>query len=100
MNADQGVRAGSDLMLSTVDQVYNYVTVKDSPASQQALRTSAKNILYVVVNSRAYAEENLNPGMAIWEKILLAATIAVGALLALWQIMLIKNYGKRKKGAK
>ncbi len=100
MNADQAVRAGSDLMLSTVDQVYNYVTITDSAAAQQALRTSAKNILYVVVNSRAYADENLNPGMASWEKALLAATVVIGALLALWQLMLIKNYGKRKKAAK
>ncbi|MCR5294137.1 MAG: glycoside hydrolase family 3 C-terminal domain-containing protein [Lachnospiraceae bacterium] len=99
MNADQAVRAGSDLMLSTVDQVYNYVTITDSAAAQQALRTSAKNILYVVANSRAYQEENLHPGMASWEKALLAATVIIGLLLAFWEFKLISNYMKRKKEA-
>ena len=63
MTADQCVRNGNDLMLCTTGNDFNTVTVLTN-SSKQALRESAKNILYTVVNSRAYAEENLNPGMA------------------------------------
>ena len=63
MTADQAVRNGNDLMLCTTGNDFNTVTVLTN-SSKQALREASKNILYTVVNSRAYAAENLNPGMA------------------------------------
>lgn len=50
-------------MLCTTGNDFNKMTVLTN-SSKQAMRTSAKNILYTVVNSRAYEAENLNPGMA------------------------------------
>ena len=98
MSADQGVRNGCDLMLCPTDCVYNYVTVIDSNSIQQAMRQSAKNILYTVVNSRAYDENTESTGFN-WRGLLKGCTIGVGVLLALWEFMLIKNYLKRKKKA-
>lgn len=100
MNADQAVRNGTDLMLATYDSDYNTVTNLDSNAAQQELRESAKNILYVVVNSRAYSEENLNQATPMWRIALTAANVIVGALLVLWEVMLLKRYMKRKKAVK
>ena len=96
MTADQGVRNGSDLMLCTTGNDYNNVTVLTN-SSKQAMRTSAKNILYTVVNSRAYDEENLNPGMAKWKIVLIGADVVAALLIVGLEYTAIKNYKKRKE---
>ena len=96
MTADQCVRNGNDLMLCTTGNDFNTVTVLTN-SSKQALRESAKNILYTVVNSRAYAEENLNPGMAKWQIILIGADVLVALLFVTLEVKTIKGYKKRKE---
>ena len=96
MNADQGVRNGCDLMLCTTGNDFNTVTVLTN-SSKQALREASKNILYTVVNSRAYAEENLNPGMAKWEIIMIGADVLVALLIVALEIKTFKSYKKRKE---
>ena len=96
MTADQGVRNGSDLMLCTTGNDFNTVTVLTN-SSKQALRESAKNILYTVVNSRAYAEENLNPGMAKWQIVLIGADVLVALLFVTLEVKTLKGYKKRKE---
>ncbi len=96
MTADQAVRNGTDLMLCTTGNDYNNVTVLTN-SSKQAMRESAKNILYTVVNSRAYDEENLNPGMPIWKGIMIGADVVVGLLVVGLEVLAVKNYKKRKK---
>ena len=96
MTADQGVRNGSDLMLCTTGNDFNKVTVLTN-SSKQAMRESAKNILYTVVNSRAYEAENLNPGMAKWEIIMIGADIVAALLMIALEYTAIKNYKKRKE---
>ena len=96
MTADQGVRNGSDLMLCTTGNDYNNVTVLTN-SSKQAMRTSAKNILYTVVNSRAYEAENLNPGMAKWKIVLIGADVVAALLIVGLEYTAIKNYKKRKE---
>ena len=96
MNADQGVRNGCDLMLCTTGNDFNTVTVLTN-SSKQALREASKNILYTVVNSRAYAEENLNPGMAKWEIIMIGADVLVALLIVALEIRTFKSYKKRKE---
>ena len=96
MTADQGVRNGSDLMLCTTGNDFNTVTVLTN-SSKQALREASKNILYTVVNSRAYAEENLNPGMAKWEIIMIGADVIVALLIVAIEISAFKGYKKRKE---
>jgi beta-glucosidase len=58
---------------------------------------SAKNILYTVVNSRAYEAENLNPGMAKWKIIMIGADVVVALLIVGLEYTAIKNYKKRKE---
>ena len=96
MTADQGVRNGSDLMLCTTGNDFNEVTVLTN-SSKQALRESAKNILYTVVNSRAYTAENLNPGMAKWQIILIGADVLVALLFVTLEVKTLKGYKKRKE---
>ena len=96
MTADQGVRNGCDLMLCTTGNDFNTVTVLTN-SSKQALRESAKNILYTVVNSRAYAEENLNPGMAKWQIVLIGADVLVALLFVTLEVKTLKGYKKRKE---
>ena len=96
MTADQGVRNGSDLMLCTTGNDFNTVTVLTN-SSKQALREASKNILYTVVNSRAYAAENLNPGMAKWEIIMIGADVIVALLIVAIEISAFKGYKKRKE---
>lgn len=55
MNPDQALRAGGDAMLSTLGHVPTDVTTK-SAYGQQQMRRACKNILYTVVNSRAYTD--------------------------------------------
>ena len=96
MTADQGVRNGSDLMLCTTGNDFNTVTVLTN-SSKQALREASKNILYTVVNSRAYAEENLNPGMPKWKIIMIGADVIIALLIVGLEYTAIKGYKKRKE---
>jgi beta-glucosidase-like glycosyl hydrolase len=95
MSADQAVRNGTDLMLVNYPTATNNVQFRDTNGAQKAMREAAHNCLYTVVNSRAYAPENLNPGMPTWNKALIAADVVLGALgcFLVWQ--LVKNYKKR-----
>lgn len=97
MSADQAIRNGTDLMLVNYPTETNDVRFRDTNGAQAAMRTSAKNILYVVANSRQYAEENLSTGMAAWKVILIIADIVIAALLAFWCYKLISRYNKEKK---
>ena len=96
MTADQAVRNGGDLMLCTTGNDYNNVTVLTN-SSKQAMRTAAKNILYTVVNSRAYEAENLNPGMASWKIVMIGADVVVALLVVGLEYTAIKGYKKRKE---
>ncbi|MCR5101156.1 MAG: glycoside hydrolase family 3 C-terminal domain-containing protein [Butyrivibrio sp.] len=80
MSADQAIRNGTDLMLVNYPTATNDVQFRDTNGAQQAMRDSAKNVLYVVANSRAYYEENYNPGMASWKVLMYVADVIVAAL--------------------
>lgn len=55
MNTDQALRAGGDMMLSTIGHTPSEVTTQSNYGLQQ-MRRASKNILYTVVNSRAYTD--------------------------------------------
>ena len=93
MSADQAIRNGTDLMLVNYPTETNDVRFRDSNGAKQAMRNSAKNILYVVANSRAYYPENLSTGMASWKVILIIADIVIAALLVL---LLVKAFKKKE----
>lgn len=62
-DADRLIRNGGDFCLVNYDTETNHLTDTTSATALVSARQACKNILYTVANSRAYYEENLNPGM-------------------------------------
>ena len=96
MSADQGIRNGSDLMLVNYATATNDVRFRDTNGAKQAMRDAAKNILYVVANSRAYTEENLAAQSgSTWKPMMygIDACIVVACGAVLWFLL------KKKKVA-
>ena len=98
MSADQGIRNGSDLMLVNYPTATNDVQFRTTAGAQQAMRESAKNILYVVANSRQYDPANLITGIAKWKIIMYAADAVVTLLCLALLSKFFSNYRKRKAG--
>ena len=96
MDADQAIRNGTDFCLVNYDTATIHVTNTTSAPSVPARRQASKNILYTVVNSRAYAEENLNMGMPTWQIVAIAADVVLAAVLIVLEVRTIKGYGRRK----
>lgn len=96
MDADQAIRNGTDFCLVNYPTETNYLTDQTSATGVQAARQATKNILYTVVNSRAYAEENLNPGMAGWQIALIVVDVILVISLAALEVIAVKKYQKRK----
>lgn len=98
MDADKAIRGGSDAMLGTAgnDAI---LTDQTSATSVLAMRQATKNILYTVVNSNAYSDENYEKAHAMpgWQKLLYGVDAGIVIVLAVLEILLIRNY-KKKKG--
>ncbi|MCC8099666.1 MAG: glycoside hydrolase family 3 C-terminal domain-containing protein [Clostridiales bacterium] len=99
MNSDQAIYAGTDLMLATMDMGTNNVSDQTSAFSLQNMRTACHNILYVTVNSRAYAEENLSEGMAGWQIALIVVDVIVAVIVVGCEVLIFRGYKKRKANA-
>jgi beta-glucosidase len=101
MSADQAIRNGTDLMLVNYPTATNDVQFQSTNGAQQAMRQSAHRILYVVVNSRAYEEENYEKatGTPIWQTILTVVDVIVVIGLVAQEVLLIMSY-KKKASAK
>ena len=98
MSADQGIRNSSDLMLVNYPTATNDVQFRETAGAQQAMRESAKNILYVVANSRQYDPENLNTGIPKWKIIMYAADAVITLLCLALVSKFFSNYRRRKAG--
>ena len=98
MSADQAIRNGTDLMLVNYPTATNDVRLRDTNGAQQAMRTAAKNILYVVANSRQYDPVNLTTGIPKWKLIMYAVDVVLGLLLFLLFVKIVGNFRKRRKG--
>ena len=97
-DADHLIRNGGDFCLVNYDTETNHLTDTTSATALVCARQACKNILYTVANSRAYYPENLNPGMATWEKVMIGVDVfGVLALIALEILVAKKGYAKRKK---
>lgn len=96
-NADAGVRAGTDLMLNMVSQ-FAHITDK-SATMTKALRQATKNILYMVVNSGAYADEAYANAQAMpaWRKTFIAVDVVLAAILIAAEAVVITRYRKKKE---
>ena len=97
MDADQAIRNGTDACLVNYDTETNHVTDTTSATGVKAMRQASKNILYTVVNSRAYLDENLNPGMESWKKTAITIDVILALILIALEALAIKKYRKRVK---
>ena len=96
-NADRFIRAGNDGMLSNFDTDENYVKDTDSGTSRLAMRNACKNIMYTVVNSRAYAAEDADQrGKPVWMKTLIGTDIAALLLVLLLEALFVLRYRRSK----
>ena len=95
-DSDRMIRNGCDLMLATYETPQSTVTDQTSATSVIAMRQASKNILYTVVNSRAY-DKNVNTGLPTWVKILYAVDALLIALIAFLEFKAIKKYLAQKK---
>lgn len=91
MNMDQGIRNGNDLALVSYDVGTNNVTDTSSATSIKAMRQASKNIMYTVVNSRAYNTERSLGGLQTWEKVMFGIDVAVIFVLVLLEITVVKR---------
>ena len=95
-DADRMIRNGCDLMLATYSTPQSTVTDQASATSVIAMRQASKNILYTVVNSRAY-DTDISTGLPTWEKVLIAIDVVLCLLLACLEFFAIKKYLTKKK---
>ncbi len=95
-DADRMIRGGTDLMLATYDTGFNYVDDTTSATSIQAMRTASHNILYVVVNSRAYASD-VNNSIPGWQIAIYVVDAALAAVIILLEVLAVRGYQKKKK---
>ena len=96
MNADRGVRAGTDLMLNMTSQ---YAHLSNTSATlTQAVRQSAKNILYTVVNSGQYSDGVYSSTAAMpgWQKLLIGIDAVLGILLVLSEALAVRSCRRKK----
>lgn len=96
-NADQEIRNGNDIMLVAYDTETNHVKDLKSATSIQAMQLACKNIMYTVVNSRAYSETALNVGTPAWKTAAVVIDVILAAGLIALEFMAIKKYRKREK---
>lgn len=98
-DADRMIRNGNDLMLVAYDTETNHVTDTKSATSLNAMKTACKNIMYTVVNSRAYDPENLQTGLMMWQIMAIVIDVILAAIIILLEVVTLKKYKKRKSEA-
>ena len=96
MNSDISIRNGGDSMLVNYDTATNHLADKESATALTSARRATKDILYTVVNSRAYDKENLHGGLKSWQIMLICGDIVAGLLIVCLCVLSIKSYRKHK----
>ncbi len=98
MDADEGLRAGNDLLLNTFAD--GSLTDNTSATALNAMRKAAHNVLYMVVNSNAMqgiaSGVTIKYGLAGWQKALIAGDAVVGLILIIGVITLFRKQKKVK----
>ena len=96
-NADQEIRNGNDIMLVAYDAGTNSVKDQSSATSIAAMRQASKNIMYTVVNSRAYFDENFTTKMAMWKKLAIGTDVVLAGVLVLLEVRTINKFRSSKE---
>lgn len=95
MNADQAIRNGNDAMLVAYDTPTNHVKDQESATGLKAMRQATKNILYTVVNSRAYDTENIDSGLLNWQIAAIVIDTALAVVAIGLEIVVFRKYRRR-----
>lgn len=95
-DADMAIRSGIDSMLNPMGFEDANITDTTSATSVNAMRNSCHHILYTVVNSRAYNDENIAYHMVLWKQIMIGVDVAVAILLFLFEALILLRYKKEK----
>jgi len=97
MDSDQAIRNGSDLMLTNLDAGTNYLTDTKSATGIKAMRNASHNILYTVVNSRAYSKD-AKIQTPMWRILTVVGDVAIGLGFVAYEVFVVrKRYNKRKE---
>lgn len=96
MNADQAIRNGNDICLVAYDAGSNKVTDTKSATSVQAMRQASKNIMYTVVNSRAYSEGAVNQGLYSWQIAAIVIDVILACGVIALEVQAVKKYQRKR----
>ena len=99
MDSDMGIRGGTDCMLVAYNTETNHVTDTTSATGVLAMRQACKNIMYTVVNSRAYDPENLTEGLMNWQIMAIVIDVIFAALIIFLEVLAIKGFKKDQAAA-
>ena len=100
MDATRSIHNGGDSCLINRDMTTNNVTDTSNPLTVQQMRRACKDILYVAVNSRGYAPENLSVGgLMSWQIILIVVDVILAAAIIALEVVIFRAY-KKKAAAK
>ena len=83
-------------MLVAYDTETNHVTDTKSATGVKAMRQASKNIMYTVVNSRAYDPDNLKTGLMNWQIMAIVIDVILGALVIFLEVLAIRKYRKER----
>ena len=98
-DADRMIRNGNDCMLVAYDTETNHVSDTESATSIKAMRQACKNIMYTVVNSRAYDEANLQTGLMTWQIAAIVIDVILAAGIIVLEVLAVKKMKKRNAEA-
>ena len=94
MDSDMAIRGGTDCMLVAYDTETNHLTDTTSATGILAMRQACKNIMYTVVNSRAYLPENMSEGLMDWQIFAIVIDVILAALIIFLEVLAIKGFKK------
>ena len=97
-DADREIRNGNDLMLVNYATETSSLTDTTSATSVLAMRQSSKNVMYTVVNSRAYDPDVLASSQAIpaWKLIAYVIDIVLAGGIVLIEVLVVAKGYKRR----
>lgn len=99
MYPDQGIRAGSDLMLTF--QPMKVLEDTTSPEAVSNIRTATHNILYTVANSNAMngiaSGATLDYTPPTWRYVQIAVDVVLGLLLALGVVWVVRRVRRHRE---
>lgn len=95
MDADKAIRAGNDIMLSTTGENGAALEDTNSATALTSMRKASHNILYTVVNSKAYYDYKPGLNLQAWMKVAIGIDVLLAAILLALETMVILNYRKK-----